>query len=72
MGNMADRLSGDIPVDMWQNMSRMVHNVMEEVGMWDVVALVAVMFIGLGLGGVALAVFFYAVERLQAYGRDKE
>ena len=39
--------------------------------MLDVLALVVVMFIGLGLGGIALAVFFYAVERLQAYGRDR-
>ena len=40
--------------------------------MLDVFALVAVMFIGLGLGGIALAVFFYAVERLQSYGRDRD
>jgi nitrogen fixation-related uncharacterized protein len=39
--------------------------------MLDVLALVALMFIGLGLGGIALAVFFFAVEKLQAYGREK-
>lgn len=38
----------------------------------DVFALVAVLFLGLGLGGIALAVFFFAIEKLQAYGRDKE
>lgn len=39
--------------------------------MTDIFALIAVLFLGLGLGGVALAVFFYAIERLQAYGRER-
>jgi Flp pilus assembly protein TadG len=38
--------------------------------MWDVMALIAVLFIGLGLGALALAVFFYAIERMQNGGRD--
>lgn len=37
--------------------------------MLDVFALIAVLFLGLGLGGVALAVFFYAIEKLQSGGR---
>jgi hypothetical protein len=39
--------------------------------MWDVTALIAMLFIGFGLGGIAVAVFFFAVERLQSYGREK-
>lgn len=39
--------------------------------MIEILTLIAVLFIGLGLGGIALAVFFFAVERLQAYGREK-
>ena len=39
--------------------------------MIEVFALIAVLFIGLGLGGIALAVFFFAIERLQSYGRDR-
>lgn len=38
--------------------------------MWDVMALIAVLFIGLGLGGVALAVFFYALDKMQNGGRE--
>lgn len=38
--------------------------------MLDVFALIATLFIGFGLGGVAVAVFFYAIERLQNGGRD--
>ena len=37
--------------------------------MLDVMALIAVLFIGLGLGGVALAVFFYALDKMQNGGR---
>jgi len=40
--------------------------------MIDIFALVAVLFLGLGLGGVALAVFFFAIDKLQSYGRDEE
>lgn len=36
----------------------------------DVFALVAVLFLGLGLGGVAIAVFLYALEEMQNGGRD--
>ena len=36
----------------------------------DVFALVAAMFLGLGLGGIAIAVFLYAVEKIQNGGRD--
>ena len=38
--------------------------------MWDVMALIAVLFIGLGLGGVAIAVFLYALDKMQNGGRD--
>ena len=31
----------------------------------DVFALIAVLFIGLGLGGVTIAVFLYALDRMQ-------
>ena len=37
--------------------------------LWDVMALIAVLFIGLGLGGVAVAVFLYALEKMQNGGR---
>ena len=33
--------------------------------MWDVMALIAVLFIGLGLGGIAIAVFMYALDKMQ-------
>lgn len=33
--------------------------------MIDVLALIAVLFIGLGLGGVAVAAFFYVVDKMQ-------
>ena len=36
----------------------------------DVMALVAVLFLGLGLGGVAVAVFLYALDWMQNGGRD--
>jgi Flp pilus assembly protein TadG len=38
--------------------------------MLEAFALIAALFIGFGLGALALAVFFYAVEKLQSYGRD--
>lgn len=38
--------------------------------MLDVFALIAVLFIGLGLGGIAIAVFLYALEKLQNGGRN--
>jgi len=66
---MAGMSNGDVPVDMWQNMSRMDDNVMEEIDMLDVMALIAVLFIGLGLGGVAIAVFMYALDKMQNGGR---
>jgi Flp pilus assembly protein TadG len=37
--------------------------------MWDVFALIATLFIGAGLAGVAIAVFFYAIEKMQNGGR---
>lgn len=37
--------------------------------LWDVFALISVLFIGLGLGGVAIAVFLYALEKVQNGGR---
>jgi hypothetical protein len=36
----------------------------------DVFALVATLFLGLGLGGVCIAVFMYVIERMQSGGRD--
>jgi Flp pilus assembly protein TadG len=36
----------------------------------DVIALIAVLFIGLGLGGIAIAVFMYALDKMQNGGRD--
>ena len=36
---------------------------------WDVFALISVLFIGLGLGGMAIAVFLYVIERMQNRGR---
>jgi Flp pilus assembly protein TadG len=35
----------------------------------DVFALIAVLFIGLGLGGIAIAVFLYVLDRMQDGGR---
>ena len=40
-----------------------------EVDMLDVMALIAVLFIGLGLGGVAIAVFLYALDWMQNGGK---
>jgi Flp pilus assembly protein TadG len=37
--------------------------------MLDVFALIAVLFIGLGLGGMAIAVFLYALDKMQNGGR---
>ena len=37
----------------------------KEIDMLDVMALIAVLFIGLGLGGVAIAVFLYALDWMQ-------
>jgi len=66
---MADRLCGNIPVDKAAKMARMDDNVMEEIDMLDVMALIAVLFIGLGVGGVAIAVFMYALDKMQNGGR---
>jgi Flp pilus assembly protein TadG len=38
--------------------------------MLDVMALIAVLFLGLGLGGVAIAVFLYALEKMQSGGKE--
>ncbi len=38
--------------------------------MLDVMALIAVLFIGFGFGGVAIAVFLYALDKMQNGGRD--
>jgi hypothetical protein len=37
--------------------------------LWDVFALISVLFIGFGLGGVCVAVFLYVIERMQNGGR---
>jgi hypothetical protein len=67
---MAGRSDGDIPVDMMENMSRMDDNVMEEIVMLDVMALIATLFIGFGLGGVCIAVFMYVIEKMQNGGGE--
>jgi len=36
----------------------------------DVFALVATLFLGLGLGGVCIAVFMYVIERMQNGGKE--
>jgi hypothetical protein len=33
--------------------------------MLDVLALIAMLFIGAGVGGIAVAVFFYVIEKMQ-------
>ena len=38
--------------------------------MLDVMALIAVLFIGFGLGGIAIAVFLYAIDWMQNGGRS--
>jgi hypothetical protein len=38
--------------------------------MLDVMALIAVLFIGLGLGGVAIVVFLYALDWMQNGGKN--
>jgi hypothetical protein len=38
--------------------------------MLDVMALIAVLFIGLGLGGVVIAVFMYALDWMQNGGKN--
>jgi Flp pilus assembly protein TadG len=38
--------------------------------MLDVFALIATLFLGLGLGGVCIAVFMYVIEKMQNGGRD--
>lgn len=40
--------------------------------MWEVLALILAMMLVIVVGAVTLAVFFYAVERLQAYGKDEK
>jgi Flp pilus assembly protein TadG len=37
---------------------------------WDIFALIATLFIGAGLAGVAIAVFFYVIEKMQNGGRE--
>ena len=40
--------------------------------MWEIGALILAMLLVIVVGAVTLAVFFFAIEKLQAYGRDKE
>jgi hypothetical protein len=40
--------------------------------MWEVLALILAMFLVIVVGAVTLAVFFFAVDKLQAYGGEKE
>ena len=39
--------------------------------MLDILIFVAVLSIGFGLGGIAIAWFLYVVEKLQSGGRDE-
>lgn len=41
------------------------------VTMWEVAALILAMLLVIVVGAVTLAIFFFAVERLQDYGREK-
>lgn len=38
--------------------------------MLDVMALIAVLFLGLGLGGIGVAVVFYVIEKMQNGGKE--
>jgi len=69
---MAGRSDGDIPVDMWQNMSRMDDNVMEEIGMWEVAALILALFVLLVAGALTVAIFFFVLDKLGAHTREGE
>lgn len=40
--------------------------------MWEVLALILAMMLVIVVGAVTVFVFFFAIEKLQAYGRDKE
>lgn len=40
--------------------------------MWEVAALILAMLLVIVVGAMTLAIFFFAVERLQDYGREKE
>ena len=57
---------------MMENMSRMDDNVIEEVGMWEIAALILALFVLLVAGGLTLAIFFFALERLSEYTRENE
>jgi Flp pilus assembly protein TadG len=37
--------------------------------MIDILVLIAVLFLGLGLGGVAVAAFFYVIDKMQNGGK---
>lgn len=39
--------------------------------MWEVLALILAMMLVIVVGAVTVFVFFFAVERLQSYGRDR-
>ena len=39
--------------------------------MWEVGALILAILLVIVVGAVTLAIFFFAVERLQDYGREK-
>ena len=45
---------------------------MEEVGMWEIAALILALFVLLVAGGLTLAIFFFALERLSEYTRENE
>ena len=40
--------------------------------MWEVAALILAILLVILVGAVTLFIFFFAVERLQDYGREKE
>jgi Na+/glutamate symporter len=39
--------------------------------MWEVAALILAMLLVIAVGAVSMFVFFFAVERLQDYGREE-
>ena len=49
----------------------MLSTVRGRVTMWEVAALILAMLLVMVAGAVTVFVFFYAVERLQSYGRER-
>jgi hypothetical protein len=39
--------------------------------MWEVLSLILALLLVFVTGAITVAIFFFAIERLQSYGRDK-